>query len=175
MIVDKIYSLNCKPPDNLLPWLSYTKMLTKKLNDRSCDIKLVVLQSCIKQTKWWDRYVLEISTDEVFNREIMVLAYDVPCWYARTIIPIKTYNQHQKLFKKLGSKSLGELIFGDNNIERTSLRYYCVSKDNIEYHWLASSICSEIPSFWVRLSEFAVLHDKFYLAEIFLPELEKYI
>lgn len=174
MIIDRLYSLNCKPPQYLQSWLTYTKMLTKKLYSKSQDTSLNVLQNGIIQPTWWDKYTLGITDDVIFNREITISAHSIPCWYARTIIPINTFYNHKKLFSRLDTESLGDLIFGNNNIKRNQLKYYCIGEENIEYHWLANSIYNDSTNLWTRLSEFEILHDNFYLLEIFLPELEKY-
>lgn len=162
------------PPDNLLPWLTYTEMLTDKLYKLSQNTSLKLLKQEVVNCNWWDKYVLGIINDKALHRQIEVLALDVPCWYARTIIPMKTYTNHEKLFVRLNKETLGDLIFGNNGIERSYLRYYAIDKNNIEYHWLDSKLLGINQKLWARLSRFTIKDDDFYLYEVFLPGLEKY-
>lgn len=164
-----------QPGESLKPWLTYTQMLTSRLYAVSKSADLQVLSNNFIMPTWWDKYILKTDSPEVFVREITISAYTVPCWFARTIIPSTIYKKHEQLFLKLNEVSLGELIFGNYGIRRQQLNYYCINKLNIEYHWLPKNVYTGSDDLWMRLSEFAVGEDVFYLAEIFLPGLEKYI
>lgn len=164
------------PPPKLIPWLTSVDFLTKKLHACSGHTQLTVLEHRWINPSWWDRYVLNLECKLVLSREIAMLAWDVPCWYARTIIPIKTYQADAKLFNQLEQTTLGHLIFNGNKINRESLTYYAIDKQSIEYHWLPEGMDCNSEVLWVRLSKFVLASsDPFYLIEIFLPGLEKYL
>lgn len=164
------------PSKEILPWLTYVDLLTEKLYKKSGETKLLVLQERYMPANWWDRYVLKLGVGMVFCREIVTSAWGEPCWYARTIIPSSTLEANSALFARLKKETLGELIFGDNNIQRESLSYYSISKKDIEFYWLEKDLCKTADFLWVRLSEFTLKNkDPFYLVEILLPGLERYI
>lgn len=174
MIAERIPHTIEAPPKNLLPWLTCTDMLTKKLFALSQNTNLQVIKHEFSHCDWWDKYVLGIDSDEVLHRQVLISAWDVPCWYARTIIPRKTYIKHEKLFAMLKNKTLGDLIFSDNGIVRSYLKYYLIDDSNIEYHWLDANLISSQKKIWARISKFTIQNDPFYLFEVFLSGLEKY-
>lgn len=175
MLIGNLYCKNSQPPDNLLSWLTYRQMLTSKLYAITKSADLQVLRHDFSKATWWDKYVLKLQDTELLVREITISAFAEPCWFARTVVPISTYKKHERLFLKLENLSLGKLIFGNYGIERQTLNYYCINKLNLEYHWLPKQLSSGADELWMRLSEFSVDEDVFYLVEIFLPGLEKHI
>lgn len=172
-----------KPPEPLLPWLTYTKSLTQKLYDLTGNTKLEIINQQWQLPDAWEQTVLKIPMNEatghqelVFHREILMKSLDVPCWYARTIIPTQTYENNKTLFKRLEQESLGQLIFNGPEIQRVSLKHYPILADNTEYRWLDKSLHQQQSSLWMRLSEFIVnQQNTFFLAEIILPGLLRYI
>jgi len=175
MIKENIPVTKDNPPSKLLPWLTHTDVLTAKLYELSKNTSIKVLKQGFSSCNWWDKYVLKVKSTNVFHREVLIMAWVNPCWYARTIIPETTYVKHKKLFLMLKNKTLGDLIFSDNGIMRSYLKYYTIDKNSIEYHWLESSVISSQKKLWVRISKFNIQNDAFYLFEVFLPGLEKYI
>ncbi len=174
MIKERIPEIKSAPPANLISWLTYTEMLTARLYKVSNDTSLKVLQHDFVNCSWWDKYVLGIVGDSVLHRQVLISAWNLPCWYAKTIIPKETYVNHKKLFTMLKNKTLGDLIFADNGIKRNYLKYYAIDKDSIEYNWLDLSWVKDAETLWARLSKFTIQKDCFYLFEVFLPDLEKY-
>lgn len=164
------------PSRELLPWLTYVDFLTKKLYEKSGHTSLSVLDQRWNTANWWDRYVLGLDFDQVFHREIVTSAWDVPCWYARTIIPLATYQADSVLFERLKTETLGTLIFEGTQIQRVSLVHYPINKQSIEYHWLTAATIHDAETLWVRLSTFTLASQvHFYLLEILLPGLETYL
>jgi len=168
------------PPAELLPWLTHEQFLTKKLLAQAGDARLRVLNQSWKSTPWWDKYALLLDCECVMHREILTLAWDKPCWYARTILPRTTYKADQALFDRLQTETLGTLIFEGTQIERVSLRHYAINQQAIEYHWLTPAMKQGAECFWVRSSVFKLKSVTcsdhcFYLIEILLPGLESYL
>ena len=89
------------PPRNLLPWLTYVDFLTKKLYDKSGHTSLSVLEQRWDTVSWWDRYVLGLDFGLILHRDIVTSAWGEPCWYARTVIPLATYQADSALFDRL--------------------------------------------------------------------------
>jgi chorismate--pyruvate lyase len=160
-------------PKKLLPWLSYVDFLTAKLKTEVGDARLEVLDQRWASVGWWEQFILQIKDERVLQREILMWAFDQPCWYARTIIPATTYQADQTLFERLRKESLGHLIFNGTSIKRHQKINYLINQESIEYHWLNEHMHQQRQELWVRLSEF-LLHDtwSFFLVEILLPGLE---
>lgn len=176
MIKERIPITDVIPPNNLISWLTYQEMLTTKLYNCSQNTSLKVLKHDFFKSNWWDRYVLGISSHSILHREVVVSAWNIPCWYARTIIPKETYYNHSKLFITLENKSLGEIIFSTKNgVKRSYLKYYAIDTSSIEYNWLDVDLTKSNSQLWARLSKFTINSDFFYLFEVFLPGLEKYL
>lgn len=160
------------PPDRLSPWLTYTDFLTLKLKDTAGDAQLRVLNQEEIKTGWWDRYKLGISEPQVVLREILMLAWEHPCWYARTIIPLSTWQAHYSLFQGLNKGSLGHIIFNTGQVTRRWLINYEITPECIEFYWLPDAWTQGEKSLWVRLSCFSFNQGgDFYLIEILLPDL----
>ena len=168
---------NTAPPSpHLLPWLVYEKSLTQKLYKAAGDARLDVLEQRWELPDEWDRLALKLNAASVMHREILMWAFDTPCWYARTILPDTTFKANTALFNRLKTESLGHLIFDGTEIKRASLIHYMISSSSLEYSWLNHSMHQGASSLWVRSSEFVVNdRDSFFLVEILLPGLLRYL
>ena len=123
-------------------------------------------------TGWWEKFVLGIKSEFIWQREILMTAGQKTCWYARTLIPDETHQAYGSFFGRLQHASLGELIFGEQPIRRAAMVTYPVDWTCMEYYWMDSALKRQAPSLWVRLSQFAMdSTHSFYLIEILLPDL----
>lgn len=160
------------PPNPLLnPWLTCQTSLTAKLEQAAGDAQLAVLQQAWKRAGWWEKYALNIDNQQVLQREIVMYAREKACWYARTLIPKVTYDNHADFFDRLDKQILANLIFNNDLINRKEFVNYAVNKNCLEYYWLENSLASESDYLWVRGSQFTISDDSFYLMEILLPGL----
>lgn len=175
MTTDTLLPVTCELPPSLLPWLTHTKSLTKRLEEKAGNVCLDVLGQCWSAPDWWDKQVLHINDEAVLHRQILMRASKAPCWYARTIIPKATYNVEKTMFERLNKESLGTLIFKEARIKRESLLHYPISAKSIEYHWLTESMHCNAETLWLRLSIFVVDNmSPFCLVEIMLPGIMRY-
>lgn len=164
------------PPITLLPWLEWEQSLTNKLHVLAGDARLDVQGQCWLASDTWDETALALYDTPVMHREIVMWAFDAPCWYARTIMPKITYDSNRVLFDRLRTESLGALIFGDTPMTRRSLTHYPISPQSVEYAWLRPMWHQDAPVLWVRLSEFTTNGGgSFFLVEILLPGLMRYL
>jgi chorismate--pyruvate lyase len=166
-----------QPPNYLLPWLHYTDYLTHKLHAQSGNTQLQVLQEqWLAVTTPWDQTVLHLAPERVLHRDIVMLACNTPCWFARTILPETTYQSDLALFARLQHEPLGNLIFQGTAIQRVNLRHYPVDKDAAEYHWIPETCHAGQTPLWARMATFQLTAAPalFYLIEILLPGLERY-
>lgn len=163
------------PPQHLLSWLTCTTYMMKALYAKSGHTDLTVLQQIWEPANDWDRRVLSLEDGLVLHRDIMVSAWDYPCWFARTILPKATYDAHLSLFERLDQEPLGNLIFHSQAIQRMKLDFYAIEEGACEYGWLPQSMNTQQTVLWLRCSTFQVKNaDLFCLVEILLPDLERY-
>ncbi|PJD90632.1 MAG: hypothetical protein CK424_08125 [Legionella sp.] len=163
------------PPQYLLPWLTCTDYLMNKLQALSGQVALEVLQQIWCPSTEWDEHILHLDHDLVMHRDIMISAHGTPCWFARTILPSATFQANLALFERLDNEPLGNLIFQNEAVQRSAMRYYPIDPTDAEYTWVPEKIRGGQTELWMRLSTFCLNNStSFYLAEIFLPGLETY-
>lgn len=165
-----------KGPTELLPWLLNKQSMTGKLQAATnSPVTLAVLHQKWSPVGFWEKYILGLeNTGSVWQREITISAGDTLCWYARTLIPKDTYTAYESIFSRLEKETLGDIIFSDARIARTSLLHYQIDSQCMEYYWLDSPMQTDYypDKFWLRLSEFHIESaSAFYLIEILLPGL----
>ena len=161
----------------LRPWVLCQDSLTDKLKTIACDVRLEVRHHIWGVSNSWDQDVLGIRANErVLHREILMWASTDICWYARTLLPLSTYLAEEALFARLETQALGELIWHNPNIKRLSIQPFQINQHAAEYHFLTQSMHQNETPLWARLSTLAVRERfPFYLLEIFLPGLIKYL
>lgn len=162
-----------KESEFLKSWLECQDSLTDKLKTKVGQIDLELLTQQWTTPNWWDKYVLSIQDDTIFQREIIMKNQGMVYWYARSVIPQTCYNLEPEFFDRLEKESIRNLIFGESKVRRLPLLCYPVDKMNLEFYWVKKYISSSYASLWVRLTELVFLEqNSFYLIEILLPELE---
>ena len=161
--------------ETLYDWLTHTQSLTQKLKQQSGDAVLQIRAEIWRQPDNWDMLHFRLPAEPVFCREIVMLAHDVPCWYAKSIFPSHTYTQHKALFARLEHETLGELIFNGDEIVRQSLQTVSIHPSSELYASLSATMQQHPPKLLARLSTFVVAHHAcFYLLEVLLPGLLRY-
>ena len=161
-------------PSAILPWSTYQSSLTARLKVIADDARLDVLSQRWESPDAFDTAVLHLNDKSILHREILMWAWDNPCWYARTIIPSPTYHIDTVLFNRLKKESLGDLIFNEKRIKRDYLKFYAIDKLAQEYQWLNPQIHQNAETLWVRLSQFSLDDYPFFLIEVLLPGLLRY-
>lgn len=163
-------------PNLLAPWIHYDGYLTEKLRKKAGDARLEVLAHGFGPRDEWDETVLSLRDTEVLHREIVIAAWGVPCWYARTIIPATTYRADEAFFERLKTESLGELLFHTTKVLRVERVCYPIYENSSEYAWLNASMHVFAKTLWARRTTYAVVGSHpFFLIEIFLPGLQEYL
>ena len=161
-------------PPALLSWATYQSSLTQGLKAVAGDAQLDILGQTWDPPNIFDQQVLGLHHHSVFHRDISMSAWGEVCWFARTIIPDRTYEMHKVVFDRLKTESLGDLIFNDNRITRASLQHYSIDNQCVEYQWFALFITCQNELLWARRSQFMVDTSPFFLIEILLPPLMRY-
>ncbi|MGQ3891107.1 chorismate--pyruvate lyase family protein [Legionella sp. CNM-4043-24] len=159
------------PPPSLLPWLVHTGPLTARLKKLRGQTRLQVIRQHWRSTNWWDQQVLGLQHHRILQRDILMFSHQAPCWFARSMIPEPVFTANRDVFDRLQYEALGDIVFSHDHVERSSLDYYPLFPDSIEYYWPERSFVNQAPVMWLRLSTFTIRrHYPFFLTELFLPE-----
>jgi chorismate lyase len=151
-----------------------TSAITPQLACSKSNVRMEKLAQAWVCPNWWESHVTNIFTELLIRRDILMLADDKPCWFARTMIPDSTYERAPDFFDRLQQEPLANLIFNEPRVERILLHSYGIDEKNLEYHWLQPAWRLSHQALWMRLCTFSLdRRSRFYLAEIFLPSLLK--
>ncbi len=168
-----IFVASPKNIDSLRDWREYSHSLTNKLQTVKGTVQLDLISQKWTQSTWWDKYLLQIHDEFIFEREILMKHQNTVYWYARTIIPQKCYNSDPELFKRLEKESIRNLIFDNPKVHRVAMIDYPIDQQCIEFNWVKKHLNYIDGIIWVRLAEYSLNYlESFYLAELLLPELE---
>ncbi|GGI77809.1 chorismate--pyruvate lyase family protein [Legionella impletisoli] len=169
---DSLLKVNSEPPSGLTCWINSTDSLTEQLKTQTGDACLQLLRQEWCLPNWWDKQVLHIQDKWVMHREILMHSHQYTCWYARTIVPEKSYKNNACFFNRLNKEPLTNLIFNNSSVERVSFIRYPITSETIEYYWLEDFMHQHQLVLWARLAEYKIhAVDSFYLLELLLPDL----
>ncbi len=171
MSIDKnsLLITEAEPESDIQHWLCHQASLTEKLQFSTGQAEVEVLHLAWGRPSWWDKQVIKIKDSAVYRREILMFSGDLPCWYARTIIPQNCYDLDPAFFGRLKQQSLNHLIFNEPKVKRCQLFHYQIDKHCLEMYWLPEHLITGDEKFWLRYSEFSFMNKaSFYLCEILL-------
>ncbi|HHF7343812.1 TPA: chorismate lyase [Legionella feeleii] len=169
---DNLLNTLSTPPAEIECWLKHQLSLTAKLKSDAGEARLKVLKQHWVRPNWWDKFTLGLQTSLVMHRDIIMLAEQNPCWFARTIIPELSYQTTPAFFARLQYESLGDLVFSEAEVRREQMIHYAINQQSLEYYWLQPYLGSQKTELWSRLSVFTIAEKSpFYLLEVLLPGL----
>ncbi|KTC69287.1 4-hydroxybenzoate synthetase [Legionella birminghamensis] len=160
------------PSPEWTSWLTHKTALTEKLQHETGEARLKLIQQIKTNCNWWDRFFLGICEKNVIHRDVLMASQDQYCWFARSVIPLSTFDQNMVFFERLKTESLGQMVFNNPVVKRDCLSHYFIDKNSQEYHWMTPELRQNAPLLWVRYSRFLINENfPFYLVEILLPDL----
>src|SRR3990167_1617374 len=86
--------------DTSFAWVSESCAITYKLERLLGKSELILLSQAWSLPNWWERRVLQINS-ALLRRDILMQAKKEPFWFARTMIPLKTYTKDPIFFNRL--------------------------------------------------------------------------
>lgn len=178
--IDKLLQIPNSPTESQNFWLNYGLSLTEELKSQSGEAELEVLSQTWTQPNWWDKFTLGLSDAPLIHRDILMFSQQIPCWFARTIIPEDTYNKNRAIFDRLAEESLGCIVFNEPTIKRELIHNYAINDRCLEYHWLPEQLKKSFTNQKIildlRLSIFKIAEKtSCCLVEILLPGLLKVV
>jgi chorismate--pyruvate lyase len=160
-------------PRELASWLTDTGSLTQRLqhfNQNEFSVQLL--------GNHWIRPLPDESLDMgtainqmAMQREVRLLDGGEANVYARTVIPLATYQHMKQRFIGLGNKSLGELLFTEPSVKRGPIEVACLKAGEWLYEMAVLEEDYRPDELWARRSRFYIGGKVLLVNEIFLPTL----
>lgn len=121
-----------------------------------------------------DEYaVLGIPPDTwAYVREVMLLCDDMPVVFAHSVLPHAALRGGWNGITRLGSRSLGEVLFSDHRITREPLTYRQIRSGHALFRAIAKQLPLESSGLWARRSLFCLNAHPLLVSEVFLPRIE---
>ena len=115
-------------PKELAPWLTDTGSLTRRLQQHNnVDFSVQLLGNSWMRPLPDECQLLAIpATQMAYQREVRLMDGEQANVYARTVIPLDTFQVMKHRFNSLGNKPLGELLFTDPKVKRGPIEIACI-------------------------------------------------
>ncbi|MBT3504999.1 MAG: chorismate lyase [Piscirickettsiaceae bacterium] len=162
-------------PRGLVPWLSDTGSLTRRLKRyNQIDFSVQVLGNSWIKPLTDESLALKLSLSELsYQREVLLMDGQNANVYARTVVPRATYMTLQQRFNRLGNKPLGEVLFTDPTVVRGPIEIACLKPGQWLYEMALLEEAERPEVLWGRRSQFYLGGKPLLVNEIFLPALSR--
>ena len=162
-------------PAELMPWLTDSGSLTRRLQTyNKYDFSVQLLKTHWMRPLPDECLSLDVSlTEMAYQREVRLMDGDQANVYARTVIPLVTFQEMKQRFNTLGNKPLGDLLFTDPSVKRGAIEIACLQPGQQLYEMAVSAESFRPEKLWGRRSHFYLSGKKLLVNEIFLPALVK--
>ena len=96
--------------EGMLDWLHEEGSITHRISSKA-NFKLEIINDCMGQAEPSEYTALNIDSQTVRIREVLLYGNNKPLVYAKSIIPLLTSSKGYTGLQKIGNKPLGDLIF----------------------------------------------------------------
>jgi len=160
-------------PVELSLWLTDSGSLTRRLQAHNqTDFSVQVLGNHWMKPLPDECLCLGVPmTQMAYQREVRLMDGDTANVYARTVVPLTTYQAMQQRFNSLGNKPLGEILFTDPSVKRGPIEIACLKPGQWLYEIALLEEDSYPAELWGRRSKFYIDGNVLLVNEIFLPSL----
>lgn len=108
-------------------------------------------------------------------RQVQLMCGDTPWVYARTIIPPTTLARKFHRFARLGTRSLGAVLFSDPSMERVLVEVTCLTPDDVLFGLATRELRDKPAMIWGRRSLFRLGGKPLLVSEFFLPDIPEFM
>ncbi|MGB0898752.1 MAG: chorismate--pyruvate lyase family protein [Psychrobium sp.] len=151
----------------LSDWLLDSASLTKRLTLQSESFKVIVLQQSQSSLSQQEKDLFE--RDDIECREVLLICDNQAQVYARTLIPKATLEHANKRLATLGNTSLGEVLFSDPSMRRSTIEV-CQFNEFSPIAMMSQQLLLPAQSnIWARRSMFYLQDYPLCVVECFLP------
>lgn len=158
-------------PYAIAPWLFDQGSLTRRLVEHcSGQFRVEVVAQ-----RWWrpmhnERQRLAMPVHQLaLIRQVYLYCNDLPCVFARTIIPRSTLTGPERHLAVLGNRPLGAVLFADPNMQRDEMEYARLQASDRLFQDAVRRSAAAPAVLWGRRSVFYLNHKPLLVNEIFLP------
>lgn len=156
-------------------WLCDNGSLTRRLQ-QACDneFRVEVVNQGWQRPLLNERRRLAMPTRQLaLVRQVYLYCGDLPCVYARTIIPRETLSGAQRHLAVLGNRPLGAVLFADPRMHREPMEFARLQAGEQLYAAAVQRLTRAPDVIWGRRSVFYLAAKPLLVNEIFLPAIEK--
>ena len=125
---------SCLKKQNILEWLNEEGSITAKISSDS-KFKLKILSDDIGNAEDEEYLALNIPSQKVRIREVILYGDSEPLVYARSIIPNQTSSKGYPGLGSIGSKPLGDLLFQSELFIKTNREFAQFQTPDKEVVW----------------------------------------
>ncbi len=162
-------------PAELISWLTDSGSLTQRLRAHNKnDFSVQILSTHWMKPLPDECLSLDIPlTEMAYQREVRLMNGERANVYARTVIPLNTFQAMKQRFNSLGNRPLGDLLFTDPSVKRGSIQIACLKPGQWLYEMALLEESFRPECLWGRRSHFYISDKQILVNEIFLPALIK--
>lgn len=165
---DKIVQLPTSP---LKEWLLANGSLTKKL--KGCG---EVFEVKVLGEDFLPPFTGEYPEQEqVWVREVLLCVDSIPWVFARTLIPSELFSSKKTDFISLGTRSLGELLYNNDEFHQGKIELAQFGKDSQLMQLAKSLNQTATTELWGRRRYFNFQDQQLLVSESFLPQAQQMI
>jgi len=154
---NSLESLKNKPlSTNLKSWLTETNLLTNRIKESGHKYAVRVLKESLSSTPVLLKN--KNDSDQSYIREVALSVDNDACILAQTLVPNSTLELNRWI-ESLGEQPLGERLSMMPKVSRSAFEYAYIELFEV--------------SIWIRRSSFDIDNTLLWVAELFLPALDK--
>lgn len=162
-------------PGDLASWLTDSGSLTQRLQaNNKHDFSVQLLSTHWMKPLPDECLSLDIPlTEMAYQREVRLMDGEEANVYARTVIPLATFQAMKQRFNTLGNRPLGDILFTDPSVKRGAIEISCLKPGQWLYEMAVLAESCRPAKLWARRSHFYLSGKILLVNEIFLPPLVK--
>ena len=154
---NSLENITAKPLSlNLKSWLTETNLLTNRIKESGHKYAVQVLKESLSSPPMLLKN--KNDADQNYIREVVLSVDNDACILAQTLVPNSTLELNRWI-QSLGEQPLGERLSTMPKVSRSAFEYAYLELSEV--------------SIWIRRSSFAIDNTLLWVAELFLPALDK--
>ena len=154
---NSLENITAKPLSlNLKSWLTETNLLTNRIKESGHVYAVRVLKESLSSAPMLLKN--KNDADQNYVREVVLSIDNDACILAQTLVPNSTLELNRWI-QSLGEQPLGERLSTMPKVTRSAFEYACLELSEV--------------SVWIRRSSFDIDNTLLWVAELFLPALDK--